>query len=1021
MADDTTLQLGGDPSGAVAAIREVAAEMRTMADRSVQAFESFGQKFDASVTKKVPDGADKATKSVGLFDQQWKKMTASFSAANLIDRGITTLTSGLVDILQQARATATTMTDLSDRTGHSVEFLQRAGYAAKVAGFDFEKFSAGAFTLGVKLAGGSGSVRDAVDALGLSWNGLLAMNVDDRLSAVTTALGQMENPTERNRIAVTLFGGAAKTATDAAAAGWEKVGESAIVASRAQLEAIKRGETAWKQWTAWIYGVGMKAFGDLAGDITGTAASLDSLTEAEMQAFTVQQHLGRGHLYLVELQRERTKGQHDIELSTRGATSATEKYAAAAQQARQDLADYNAEERQQILAAIELGASVEDLVADFGGSAAAIKLLQAETKKQEEADKAAADAVRKHAEAQRSLAKAVDDAKFALRKAGIVEGQESLKKAVSDTSKQIAAEFEGLSRTGTSHFGILESSTANATRAWEPFKKAVKDSGAELSKLHSAGPSFSSSMGTAMKGLPQVMMNAAQGGGDVGKSVGSSLGSALGDWAGKAAGPALGNMFGKTIGGAVGTMFGPVGTMVGGFLGSKIGNLAGKVFGGIFGDKGKKEAESLRNEFIKSAGGLTKLQEEAQKAGVSLDALMKAKNADQVKAAIEEITKKLDAHSQKLASAEQVAAKYGITLAEMGQGFRQSKLDETALGFAQDFDVLKTAGTDVKVITDKMGGSFAEYVQQVIDAGGTIPKELKPIAAAMIEQGSLTVKNGAEYQRLTATKIDLERQLAEAMKDTSATGVAKQAELKAAIAQTNTAIDGTSKNFDNIDDLPWAENLNDMFKDVMKSIGDLVGYLKDMLPAGFGVAATAGQNFGSKITAGLGGAIVAAGSLGTKVGQIDWDGMAREAKDALRDVEDSVNAVSFGHSPGGLKEYPLLLGKATAAMRTWRRDWASELREVEQRVNETGLPAMGRATQFAAQATGTIATNATAAAARAPSVNVEAFADLFVAVDPVSGAVRQVTDARQIERLVQQGLREGRFSLPVRNVVGRAA
>ncbi|WP_291988368.1 hypothetical protein, partial [Luteitalea sp.] len=62
-----------------------------------------------------------------------------------------------------------------------------------------------------------------------------------------------------------------------------------------------------------------------------------------------------------------------------------------------------------------------------------------------------------------------------------------------------------------------------------------------------------------------------------------------------------------------------------------------------------------------------------------------------------------------------------------------------------------------------------------------------------------------------------------------------------------------------------------------------------------------------------------------------------------------------------------------------------------------------------------------AAPAGGSSVNVEAFADLFVAIDPVSGSVRQVTDPRQMQKMVQQGMREGRFALPTRNTTGRAA
>lgn len=937
-----------------------------MTEKNAAAFESFGAKFDAAVSKKVPDGAEKARKSVGLLDEQWKKMTSSFTAASLLDRGITTITNGLVDVIQHARATATTMTDLSDRTGHSVEFLQRAGYAARVAGFDFDKFSAGAFTLGVKLAGGSGSVRAAVESLGLKWDELLAMNVDDRMTAVTQALAAMVDPTERNRAAVALFGGAAKTATDAAAAGWDKVGEAAIVASRAQLEAIKRGETAWKQFTSWIYGTGMKAFADLADEVTGTAASVDSLTEKQQQEFIVQTKLGRGHLYLIEVQRERTKGQRDIELATASATSATDKYAAANAQAYQDLYTLNAEQRKQILGALELGASQEELANDYGVSQAAIKLLESETKKQASADKAAADDAKTHAAERKKLAEETEKTNKAFRDSVSIMGTaagnwrmwQPLAVGSLDSASTSAQQFYA-------EMGRTLTAIDLSARAWEPFKKGVADSRKELAGLVTS----TKSMSDWAKGLPNLIVGALQGGGNVGQSIGASLFGQIfqsGGASQKAIEAGASKLFGAGVGAAIGSAVPGLGTLVG----SVAGQLSQKFFGKLFKSEGK-EVNNLRDTFVASMGGIDALAAKAQAAGTNVDNLLRARNKDQLQKAIDEINASLGRQQADLDLAKQAMEEWGISATEAGQKFAQAEIDEEADRMMRMFTAAQRAGVDMNAIIAKGGDDFGKLAQRAIETGTTIPAAMRPVYAAMIEQGTL--------------------------------------------------IDANGEKFTDLSQIPFAETIESAVTNLSTVMKEFKDAVVAAFPAQFKASGDAGVEMGAKIAGGIRTATGSAIELQHKVGGINWRGMADDAIEALRDVEDSVNAVSFGHSPGGLKEYPLLLGKAGSAMKTWRRDWAAELRAVEAQVNETGLPAMSRATNYAAAATGELAAAAMPQSAAQASPTAEFYADLYLAVDPMTGAVRQVQDRREIDRMVQQGLREGRYSLPVRNVTGRAA
>ncbi len=56
----------------------------------------------------------------------------------------------------------------------------------------------------------------------------------------------------------------------------------------------------------------------------------------------------------------------------------------------------------------------------------------------------------------------------------------------------------------------------------------------------------------------------------------------------------------------------------------------------------------------------------------------------------------------------------------------------------------------------------------------------------------------------------------------------------------------------------------------------------------------------------------------------------------IQAVQDEVDAVSFGHSPGGLKEIPIMLRAASHATQAWRSDTLDELARVQRVVDNMG-------------------------------------------------------------------------------------
>lgn len=114
---------------------------------------------------------------------------------------------------------------------------------------------------------------------------------------------------------------------------------------------------------------------------------------------------------------------------------------------------------------------------------------------------------------------------------------------------------------------------------------------------------------SAVSSLPQTIMAALQGGGDVGKSIGGLFGGEIvGSMAGKLTGQ-LSGMFGKTIGGALGSVVPGLGTMLGSMIGPMIGKLAGKIWGGIKGifgqDEESKSVNPARDKFMSQFGDVS--------------------------------------------------------------------------------------------------------------------------------------------------------------------------------------------------------------------------------------------------------------------------------------------------------------------------------------------------------------------------------------------------------------------------------
>jgi hypothetical protein len=127
---------------------------------------------------------------------------------------------------------------------------------------------------------------------------------------------------------------------------------------------------------------------------------------------------------------------------------------------------------------------------------------------------------------------------------------------------------------------------------------------------------------------------------------------------------------------------------------------------------------------------------------------------------------------------------------------------------------------------------------------------------------------------------------------------------------------------------------------LMDGIGALITALGGDLPEAWQKAAEAAENMATTAPPAMddtaSGANDVEDALVDMTGQLNvepWSEWAGGVLSELGRVEDAVNAVSFGHSPGGLKEFPIKLQEAIDAAREFKDNMVREMGIVEDTVN----------------------------------------------------------------------------------------
>jgi hypothetical protein len=643
--------------------------------------------------------------------------------------------------------------DLAGKTDMSVQSLQAFDVMARTGNTSVEAISAAVLKMGRGIVEGS----DAFRRLGLNVDQLAKMAPEEQFKAVAVAIEGLGSNAERSAARVAVFGKAGDELTTVlheAATGATELGgalsDHAVAASADLQDKLDLMSTAWERVQL--------QFGAAIAQSPEVQAGLQAITDMLVLMAT---KIGE---WAPAISGFFAAVNHQIQMTMIGAKAATiaatGDMLGAWKSFKEGVENLHLEE---LFSDVAGGASTNVKPREFGPSAADLKKAQDAYKKlQEEA--------RKLVEEENKLRE-----KAALQWDAFFK---TLGKEESDLTKWVQAEAKArtdlrikeLAEVPKNYQAMIDAMNASAKRWEEEDKKRDEDKLKRSLQIREAMASVASTVADTLREMGVSGSNAFvqifegfSGGvraandfktatNNAEKAM-AALGAVTAAWRSGIAG-------GAAAGASFGAQFGITGALVGGGIGAVVGAL-GKLFGGA--SKAKEEMLKLRSEFLKSQGGMAALQKSAQAAGVSLDAMFKAKSAAQLQAAIAKIKGELAAWEEGQNAINEAMDKYGITVAEMGPAFAQQELDKKAAEVAKAFMIMTAAGGDASAIAGKMGGDVLALVDQYKEAGLAIPSALKPILEQLLAQGKLVDEAGNAYGSLEEAGITFAESMTDAM------------------------------------------------------------------------------------------------------------------------------------------------------------------------------------------------------------------------------------------------------------------
>ena len=210
MADAITLDILIDPNGeARRVLDELKADFQLAghsAEEAAKKVEKFEQGIKEQSAKQqakerlrelagAHDEAGDAAKRHATGNQQLAATIAQYVGPTLI-----------VAATKKTLEYADAIAELAQKTGFSIEGIQRIGQVAKQSGSSFEQVAASMNQLQNRLETGNKKATDALKGLGIAQDEYMRMRPDEQFRAVAEAVAGIEDPAKRTKAAMDLMG-----------------------------------------------------------------------------------------------------------------------------------------------------------------------------------------------------------------------------------------------------------------------------------------------------------------------------------------------------------------------------------------------------------------------------------------------------------------------------------------------------------------------------------------------------------------------------------------------------------------------------------------------------------------------------------------------------------------------------------------------------------------------------------------------------------------------------------------------
>lgn len=714
-------------------------------------YRALGQQAPAHLIK-----LQKETRQTAADTQ---KLTTAFTSMRgvLGAFGVSLGAAGLVQFGRHVFDAADSIVDLSNKMGVSTEAAQRFRFAARQSGADLEQVTQSIVKMNDKLATGDKSTIKALNDLGLNFQKIRAMKPEDAFRAIVDAIGAIDDPMKQTQVGIDLFG---KSFADILPMIREKSLEAAdgikVMSDETikQLEAAKQawqnffddltiltGETlaslpgAWDLfWTQFRKKMqpGPSGLGGVANFLGGMAnphAFAQSLVaQAAIDDMNKPKDINLG----VEPGKPLPTKQTVVEVSEdlKRAAEAAEKAYQAWKRSTIGLSDAERE---------LLGHMLR--LAKEGGPSLVGSLLKIDTAIEGIIDR----------QSHSKLAASIMQIGVAAR---LTADQITAAQRIADSSSLIRP-IDGLFAKGMSVDDLM---------------KGVNTSGV-----------FATTIKQMWSSLPNVLMSAFTGGGNIGRSIGG--------WAGGE----LSGGLAKKVGGWIGKLIPGFGTLFGGLLGG--------AFDKLFGPREGARTNNMRDEFMAARGGLDAIHRQIAEFNNDPQ-LLAAFNRLYFTGKEGDFKKGMDAYQKRLTELQQrqaqvlertgllgnaltalggiapraldplinsllgqnippelrsmlvgsqkpnwqlafqAAQELGIDEGVLGRGLKQAKVSEQGFDLLRKFEMFERFGSDMNGVLQGMADEFSALADEAFRNGVALPKQLENVFRRLATQGLLVDREG---------------------------------------------------------------------------------------------------------------------------------------------------------------------------------------------------------------------------------------------------------------------------------------